>query len=333
MNEETNLEFDGFLFGNGLSINLLSQINSFIDDEKKYLLNFDKFIKNFFDNALSEREERLIFNFFYKKKTIENIKYFEKLKIVIKNYYSKRDGNIEYWFGRDMFENNDYDFSSLKNFMPPLYNIWNFLLTNYLEYMKLNKKIQIYNESISNKLTTNALVFTTNFDTFFESLFPQHLHGYFITNCSDVNNLVFSHINDKKFYWKILWGWNGLGKYNQLLQMQKYQNYNKYYNLDFFNDKKITINNFLIYGLSFQRVGYIDLLPAKGITPKHFKKGELVDDHILFRIAQMQETGNIKNLHIAYYNIQDLVHYKKIVDLYNLKHISFINSSTLEFKI
>lgn len=199
--------------------------------------------------------------------------------------------------------------------------------------MKLNKKIQIYNESISNKLTTNALVFTTNFDTFFEPLFPQHLHGYFITNCSDVNNLVFSHINDKKFYWKILWEWNGLGKYNQLLQMQKYQNYNKYYNLDFFNDKKITINNFLIYGLSFQRVGYIDLLPAKGITLKHFKKGELVDDHILFRIAQMQETGNIKNLHIAYYNNQDLVHYKKIVDLYNLKHISFINSSTLEFKI
>lgn len=199
--------------------------------------------------------------------------------------------------------------------------------------MKLNKKIQIYNESISNKLTTNALVFTTNFDTFFESLFPQHLHGYFITNCSDVNNLVFSHINDKKFYWKILWEWNGLGKYNQLLQMQKYQNYNKYYNLDFFNDKKITINNFLIYGLSFQRVGYIDLLPSKGITPKPFKKGELVDDHILFRIAQMQETGNIKNLHIAYYNNQDLVHYKKIVDLYNLKHISFINSSTLEFKI
>lgn len=124
MNEETNLEFDGFLFGNGLSINLLSQINSFIDDEKKYLLNFDKFIKNFFDNALSEREERLIFNFFYKKKTIENIKYFEKLKIVIKNYYSKRDGNIEYWFGRDMFENNDYDFSSIKNFMPHHYIIF-----------------------------------------------------------------------------------------------------------------------------------------------------------------------------------------------------------------
>ena len=37
--------YDGILFGNGMSINLISQLRKYVPEEKQYLLNLDSFIK------------------------------------------------------------------------------------------------------------------------------------------------------------------------------------------------------------------------------------------------------------------------------------------------
>lgn len=59
------MHYDGIMFGNGLTTNLLSQIKEFVPQEKRYLLNIDDFLKQWINNKLTIREERIFYSCIY----------------------------------------------------------------------------------------------------------------------------------------------------------------------------------------------------------------------------------------------------------------------------
>jgi hypothetical protein len=60
----------------------------------------------------------------------------------------------------------------------------------------------------------------------------------------------------------------------------------------------------LFYGLSFQRAGYIEDNFLK-VYPKYTEDnfiGTVIDEHLLWRIAELQNLKKFKNVTVSYYS-------------------------------
>ena len=121
--------YDGILFGNGMSINLLSQLKKGVPEEKQYLLNLDSFIKYWIEGELTERENRQLYRAFYGNSK-DKWKYYESMKSSFAAYYEKYDSNIEYAMGCLLFK--DEEIKECFQIFPALYNIWHIILKDYL---------------------------------------------------------------------------------------------------------------------------------------------------------------------------------------------------------
>ena len=340
------MNYDGLLFGNGLSLNLLNQLKGFIDDDKKYLLSFDEFMQSFYNNKLSFNEDKRIFSIFYKNSkslplsnkqiSMVNERYYIEIKQKFKEYFEYRTGNIEFWFGYDLFKapkEVPYDMATLKNCMPSFYNVWHEILLDYLKFKNLYSIVSKFNDSIAKNLSNNSLIYTTNFDRFFDLLNPKHLHGYFVPNIKDINELLFKFINANKFYWKNIWGWNGIGKCQFIDEIRKISGYNNYFNFDFFYNNDTKINNLLIYGMGFQVSGYMTNSLQENDEIKELRIGGIIDSHILLRLKALQEKGILNNIIFSYFTHKDLEHYKRLIILFSLKSVSFVSVNDINFSI
>ncbi len=291
--------YDGMLYGNGLSMNLITQLLPLAKSDKWYLFNIDDFLKAFLNNRLSPKEETRIFKIFYQSKDYANMKNFKKIKDILAQYYVAHNSNIEYWLGVDLFNQNKcgYDFSTIKTIFPSLYNIWHEIMIDYLAFLDLNEKIKNFQNSVMLVLARNAHIYTTNFDRLLEGFKPEHLHGTFLKGYNKYEELIFSFINKDSFYYKCIWGWNGVGKLNFIKNIKKIAGYEDYFDFDFFFDKDIIIKNLLIYGMGFQNSGYIEELSANKPKYKQPTVGGIIDEHILIRLNGLQAQGQ------AEYNI------------------------------
>lgn len=205
--------FDGLIFGNGLSLNLLNTLKGLAPKNKRYLFSFDTFYTYFVKNKLSYNEEKRIFNLYYEKKNLYYEKQFMDLREKFKEYSLIRNDNFEYWLGYDLFIDDTklkYDRKTLKKFIPSFYNIWHEILYDYIKYINLEPNIVIFNNSILSVLCNKDKIFTTNFDRYFDLLNPKHLHGSFIKNIKERKELKYRDINPSEFYLKNIWGWNGI---------------------------------------------------------------------------------------------------------------------------
>lgn len=329
------MKYDGLLFGNGLSLNLIKQIEPFIKEEKRYILNIDTFLQAFVERRLSYREENRIFNIFYKNKDIRNLRHFEELRNAVAQYYKSHDANIEYWLGVDLFKEKtcNYDFPLIKSLFPSLYNIWHEIMIDYLTHTNISPLICSFNSSVMTVLSEQAKIYTTNFDRLFEDIKPKHLHGIFIKNYRKFEELILSFIDDKTFYYKCIWGWNGIGKWNYIEKIRNIPKHEIYFDFDFFFNPNIHISNLLIYGMGFQTSGYIDELSEEMPKYKQSTFGGIVDEHILVRLNGLQTQKQLDNITFAYYADKDLSRYQQLVSHFNLKNVSYIQSSILPFSI
>jgi hypothetical protein len=328
-------KYDGMLFGNGLLINLVAQLQPLIKSEKYYLLNIDDFLKAFIDNRISPKEEKRIFSLFYKTQDVQNLANFEKIKRAFSQYYRTHNANIEYWLGVDLFKSDTcgYDYSAIKTIFPGMYNIWHEIMIDYLYYLNLNKKIEKYENSIMSILDKDAYIFTTNFDRIFEGLKPEHLHGSFIKGYRKYQELIFAYISEESFYFKCIWGWNGIGKLNFIQSIKEITGYENYFDFDFFFDKKFYIKNLLIYGMSFQNSGYMKELSV--CMPRYEKPsiGGIVDEHILSRLNGLQTQRQLEKITFAYYSDSELKHYEELAGYFDLHEVDYLRSSSLQFVI
>ena len=178
------------------------------------------------------------------------------------------------------------------------------------------------------------LLYIQQISTCLQILFlsPEHLHGRFVQDLRKYRDCVWQR-EEKEFTFKYLWGWNGLGKGIAIYEKQYDLGAKQLFDWDFFlNDQPIT--HVLIYGLSFQRSGFItdDFIKA---MPR-FKKpqvGAFVDEHVLLRLKGLQNKNANLKVTFAYYNECILEHYRQVADVYDLKNTDFISSTELLFHI
>lgn len=327
--------YDGILFGNGMTCNLLSQLKGCIPSKKWYLLNVDDFANALINNKLSPIEKNVFFKVLYDKRTCETEICFKKMQDEIKQYYNGHDSNIEYWLGCEVFKS-ESNYSLIASIFPFIYNIWHECLMKYIEYAKLNNIILKFYHSAMIETGYPKYRFTTNFDLFSESILPEHLHGSFIKNFSNRIQLVLRYldIDQSKFDFKCIWGFNGYGKLKRIQEYLKEPEYNQYFNFKFFNDETIKIERLLIYGIGFQNAGYMGDMKS-GYPNKYDKAtiGGIIDEHILMRIAGMQNQGILNIPVFAYYNENEKNHYQEVLEAVEIRKYELIESDNFHFSI
>lgn len=328
-------KYDAFLFGNGLTINLLHQLKEYIPKEKHYLLSIDSFLKEYISDSLNTQEQNKINILFRGKSAAETYSINKKLRNELSKFYDTGNGNIEYRFGVGLFIKNklDYSYDLIQSIFPVLYNIWFNVLYNYLEYSKLVIKISLFNKSIVEILDRPKFI-TTNFDLFFDELNPDYIHGKFIKNIKKYSDIILEY-NDESmntYNFKTCWGHSGIGKGENLYKYFLKHKYTDFFDFDFLFNPNISFDNILIYGMSFHKAGYLKDMEKFDNKYSRPQIGGVIDEHILFRLSALQKKNQLTNITFAFYNeTTDLEHYKNLLNLYNLENVQFINASEFDF--
>lgn len=326
-------KYDGFLFGNGLSLNLLDQLKSYIPTNKHYLLSCTDFLSAFATNKLSTREDNKIFDLFYSSTNTANLKNLRKLKNKISEFCMTHNSDIEYHLGVDLFRENEcgYDYRFIMTSYPILYNAWHDILLDYIYYLSLDSKVKIFMQSIKQYLNCNSIVFTTNFDRFADILNPKHLHGTFKRPFKDRRGIIFYQDINTDIHYKCVWGWNGIGKLNSINTYRRHPMYEKYFDFDFFFDDSFQINHLLLYGIGFKVSGYIEKLAEINNSYRQPVFGGVIDEHILLRLKGLQNKNQLEYITIAYYNDSDLVHFKDLIEYYKIENVNYLSTSDFTF--
>lgn len=188
-----SIKHDGFLFGNGLTVNLFQKLKPKVPIDKKSLLNIDEFLLEISENKNKEIDN-YIFELLYKG-DFSNRYNFQKLKQEINRYYVHGgNSNIEYEFGKYLFLKGtaSYDYDLMISLFPYLYNIWYNIVHKYL-VDNFETEIKTYFESVKVYLKANCQIITTNFDKYAEIEIDnvQHIHGEFV-EMSSLNDLNYS---------------------------------------------------------------------------------------------------------------------------------------------
>ncbi len=327
------MKYDGFLYGNGLTLNLLYHLKQYMPQDKHYLLNIDDFLKKLIAKQVSQREENKVFIGIYKKDTIETRKFFSLLKEGLNSYYQQFNGNIEYVLGQQLFEkNHTFNFIGIIDMFPALYNIWWIILSEYLSFLRLDDKIDNFYKSVNNVLGNPTNVWTTNYDLFSESLHPKHLHGYFLREIKEYRNVIYKITNDgNQYYFKYIWGHNGQGKANLINQLRQYSNHEQYFDFDFFFDHGKKLDRLLIYGISFQEAGYMESM--KNAYPKYQKAsiGGIVDEHILVRVKAMLDSGELRHFDITYFSEDEKKRFIEVMEAVKISEYTLVKCQDLIF--
>lgn len=325
------MKYDGMLFGNGLTLNLLYQLKKEIPEEKRYLLNIDDFLKAWLKGGISQREERIIYSSIYGNKK-DKWKYFEIVKKELGTYYQEFDSNIEYTIGYLLFKKSEY--ADIVRMFPALYNIWYIILKDYLEYLGLNEQINHFYQSVKDITGMPTYVFTTNFDLFAEMLNPQHLHGKFVTKMKTCNDVAYKVINSgENFYFRYIWGHNGIGKMNCIQLLSEYDDHQEYFDFDYFYDEKFEINNMLIYGMGFKKSGYIDDLKMQFKRYEEPVLGGIIDEHVLLRIKGLQTMKRLKHIDVTYFDEEEKIHLEKVLQEVGIEDYGLIKCQDFNFVV
>lgn len=318
------MKYDGLIFGNGMSLNLLQQLKSFIPLQKQYLLDIDDFLKQWIEGKITRREETIFYTAIYGNRK-DKWSFFELLKDKMAIYYEKYNADIEYTLGTLLFEESGYKEVIL--FFPVIYNVWYIILYEYLEYLNLKSKITKFYESVKWITGSPHYVWTTNFDLLGESINPTHVHGRFLTKIRGYEDVVYKMINNgENYYFKYIWGHNGIGKLNNINQLMKFADYTDFFDFDFFFDNNIKMDKMLIYGMGFREAGYINDL--RGAYSQYDKAtfGAIIDEHILMRINGMQNLGILNQVDITYFNDEEKSYLEEVMEATMIKKYCLIKT-------
>ena len=325
------MKYDGILFGNGLTINLLQQLKASVAPEKYYLLEIDSFIKRWMDDKVSPREERLVYRAFYGNDCNKQ-KFYQNIKNKFKSYYSIYNADVEYVMGKLLFVESPY--KDVLQCYPILYNIWHIILFDYLLHINCGSYIKHFYETVKTYTGNPQYIWTTNFDLFGESIKPEHLHGRFLTEIKQYADIILEFTNEgKNYYYKYIWGHNGIGKMNNIDEIKKCTNYESYFEFDFFFSNKFKMDKMLIYGMGFRKSGFVEALTKEYPEYETAKFGAIIDEHILARIGGMQNLGMLKCVDVAYYNEREKEHIENAMKEAKVKEYNMIGCQEFEFSI
>jgi hypothetical protein len=313
-------QYDSFLYGNGLTLGVLSIIREYSDNKLWNYLNCENFICDF---VKAESHKRII---------REYLKYFQITQTTKANHdkarsflYEKYDEisylGFERWVSKHLFDNND-EYKNIKVYAYILYNYWYHVITKgILKRTNIKSLRDEMGKHILDFINNKNNIFTTNFDNILDdSLNPNHLHGRFHLPLDRIENVILHHFNENDFEYKYLFGTNGLEK---LSRIHKLNNISQtIYDLDFFYDDSLNLGSLLIYGIAFGRTEFIsdDFLRQ---YPKH-KENKLVrtvDGHILLKLILRRRKKQLNKITIAFYSKTDERNYKELFKETELEQI------------
>lgn len=325
------MKYDGILFGNGMTLNLLKQIKPFIPETKQYLLDIDDFLKCWINNEITNREERIFYSSIYGNRS-DRWKYFEKLKNDVREYYGKYDTNIERVLGELLGVKSEE--KEIITFFPAIYNIWYIILNDYLEYLNLEPKIRAYYKSVKSITGCPQYIWTTNFDLFGESIDPEHIHGRFLTKMRKYEDVVYKLINGgESYYFKYIWGHNGIGKKNNIEQLRRYFDFKEYFDFDFFYNNDIQMDKLLIYGMGFKQSGFVKDLKTAYSKYEQPTLGAIIDEHILLRIREMQDSAQLNELHVTCFDDVERRYLTEVLKEMKVQSYTLIKCNRFNFSI
>lgn len=327
----SSVNYDGVVFGNGMTLCLLQQLKGLVPKDKQYLLDINEFLKCWIKGKISQREEKIFYTSLYGNKK-DRWKFFGLLRDKMALYYETYDADIEYTLGELLFKESEY--KEIILFFPAIYNIWYIILSDYLEYLNLKSKITKFYESVIWVTGNPRYIWTTNFDLFGESIAPEHIHGRFLPKMKAYEDVVYRMINNgSAYYFKYIWGHNGIGKLNNIQQLMKFDDYTNFFDFNFFFDNNISVDRMLIYGMGFKKSGFTEDL--RTAYPKYNKAafGAIIDEHVLMRIKGMQDLGILKQVDITYFNDEEKVHLEGVMKAVMIKKFNLIRCQDFRFSI
>lgn len=325
------MQCDSVLFGNGLTISLLSSIQKIPvireSSELSLLCQQNEYISMLIQSPLESPEYNPVLRLMLSSVNKPKYNYQKSIncqRIIKDKLIHHRKGLSSYCdeIKQEGFENwisnnllgKDSDLSELATYLYVLNNVWFDQLTNkILERHEVQDVLQSYGKN----LNSFKLRMTLNFDTCLDSysLPIDHLHGRFVVPFTNVTDLFIG-----EDVYKFLYAAQGLEKLNKVYSLYKNGCTNKWYDLDFFFNNDINYGNFLLFGISFTHAKVVseDFLKCYP-QYRHEATGiGCLDGHILLRLSILQEKNKINSLTVACYNEQDLDRYQQLFKDYHV---------------
>ena len=330
-------KYDCLIYGNGLSVLLLNQLRKVAPEKYKYEFSFSDYMNAFSKGLITNKERRELQELFHnlidsRLATNSYDNYCNYISGVI-----EREGvDFEQILGRTLVANKEEkerNNAVILSIYPVMYNYWGNNLLGLIQAIFKEDYLRSFCNSVKGILSSGAVVYTTNFDSFTDNLKPEHLHGRFVYPIKREKDLIYQYFgNNGDYFYKFLWGHNGIGKRFFIQYMHDhFDDYNKYFGFDFFFDEQVHINNILIFGIGFKNSAYSSAInPYKeGIIHKGF----VIDDHILERLRELQQKDQLNRITIAYYSEDDRTRFIELIKLYELERASLVSSDEFAFRI
>lgn len=330
-------KYDGLIYGNGLTSLLLNQLQIVAEPKYKYEFSISDFMKAFSCDMISFREKKelqILFHNLFDSELATNT--YEIYRWYIARLIEKEGLDFEQILGKTLIasEEEKETYNSICNsIFPVLYNYWGNNLKGLIAAIFKNDYLHSFALSIREILIETAHIFTTNFDAFTDDLYPKHLHGRFANPLKNENDLIYKFYGTNgDYFYKFLWGHNGEGKRQFIYYMHNhFDDVDCYYDLDFFFNNEMSIDNLLIFGMGFKNSAY-----SSSISPYEegvIHKGFVIDDHILLRLSELQRKKQLNNVTFAYYSEKDKARYSELISLYELERTTLVPSYEFDFRI
>ena len=116
-------------------------------------------------------------------------------------------------------------------------------------------------------------------------------------------------------------------------EYSKIPGHESYFDFSFFLNNNIKIENFLVYGFGFQKSGWIEPLTKYKDIYKKPVIGGVIDEHILFRIGELQKCNKIGNVTISYFKDDEREYLKELIECFDLHNIELKYTSNFDFKL
>ena len=310
------MKFDTLLFGNGLSLSMMDNI----DDD----MPFDTF-NNFLYEFLLMENHKAIKNKFYRiiksnkrsRVYIEDSEILEIEDFLLSNIDEINKNGYEVWISLKIL--NDDKVKQYTLYYYALYNYWFCLNNSFFNSSQFKNIAKDYAHRIQNFGIKQ--VHTLNYDTYLDDYIDvKHIHGKFLAEINNVNELVALYVGDK-FYYKICIGTSGFEKHSGLDLLHR--DNNPYYDFDFIYNNEIYYGDVLIYGIRFAKASITNLEPVKSryndVDTSYLSS---VDGHILLRLDGLYNQGKIKSITIAYYREDEIEKYKELLKHRNIYKIT-----------
>lgn len=312
--------YDSFLYGNGLSLSILSKIKETTSSPLARYLDCSLFINEFARSQPHSKILREYSNLFTITKESQEV-HAEALSTLGVCCDEISGLGFERWVSKYLFQK-DRTSKTTQTYIYMLYNYWYHVISREIISSKAALNIiSSYSSLINNLLENNCLIFTTNFDSLLDNnLSIQHLHGRFVVPLAKVNDIISHTYEDGTFEYRYLFGTSGLEKTVRLKGIQK--TFQHTYDLDFFYNTSLNLGSLLIYGLSFGKTEFMsDEFLDSNPDHKQLKLIMSVDGHIIEKLSIKHQAGQLTKITISYYSDADLANYNNIFQDSAIEHI------------